>query len=448
MRIGIDARLYGSRNGGIGRYLEKLLSALPVADLAASAELVGALDAAPTIAHDNFSAASNQYVILLTRDNFDDYQPLAANFQKILADYRPYSWREQVFLPRILKRAHCDVWHFPHWNVPWSAPRPFIATIHDLILTHYPNRQASTLPTWLFNLKMWFYDKNLRRVLRHATRVIAVSEFTRQDILRSFENFKIAPEKITTIYEGVTGFNCHSGSRATAGLSGICERTDSRLRGNDTSTDGNDIGTPPPPAAPYPPVAPYFLYVGNSYPHKNLEILLKSYKLYREQYRGVETDIENLVLVSWKNFFQQRLKNWARENQLDEGVIFAEQVADEDLAGWYAGAKAYIFPSLYEGFGLPPLEAMNYGVPVAAARASCLPEILGDAALYFDPQDTQVIAGTLNQIASDENLRQRLIAAGRAQIKNYQWEKTARETLAVIQQAAHAQKEEKNFKET
>lgn len=378
MRIGIDARLYGPRSGGIGRYLQMLLTALEKID------------------------AQNQYVIFLRADNFKDYQPKAKNFNKVLADFRPYSWQEQILLPKVFKKEACDLYHFPHWNMPWLASRPAIVTIHDLILTHYPDARASTLPAWLYQLKLWFYNFSIKHTLRRANFIIAVSEFTRQDILNTF---KIAKEKIKTIYEGVTQFTTRN-----------------------KTLENNNLGT-------------YFLYVGSAYPHKNLEFLLKSFKLYKERYLG----LEKLVLVGQMDFFKTRLKKWAEENDLFEDVIFLERISDQELGSWYAQAKAYVFPSLYEGFGLPPLEAMNYGVPVLASKASCLPEILGEAALYFDPENLESLVEALRKISQDENLKQNLIQKGLAQIGKYQWEKTARETLNLYITAVDAQKE-KNIK--
>ncbi len=388
MRIGIDARLYGPQNGGLGRYLQALLSELENID------------------------RRNEYIILLRRDNFDLYQPATSNFKKIIADYRPYSLAEQFLLPRILKNAHCDLWHFPHWNAPLIAPRPFVVTVHDLIFLRCPNPHASTLPAWLYYIKLALHRFLLRRVLHRASKIIAVSEFTRQDILKLF---KIAPAKITTIHQGLTSLtpNCASASP------------------RENAAPTSDLVS-----------AGYFLYVGHAYPHKNLEILLKSYKLYKEQSHGSEF----LVLAGPDDFFARRLRAWARQNDLDQSVIFKNSLSDSELSVYYSSAKAYVFPSLYEGFGLPPLEAMARGVPAVVSQATCLPEILGSAALYFDPYDISALTTALKQISTDSNLRSRLIVAGHERVKSYSWSRTATETLSIYQIAANDhQKKEKNL---
>jgi glycosyltransferase involved in cell wall biosynthesis len=173
-------------------------------------------------------------------------------------------------------------------------------------------------------------------------------------------------------------------------------------------------------------VKPYLLYIGNAYPHKNLERLIFAFK------KLVKDGLDyQLVLVGGNDYFYEKLKLEIRNLELEikDRIIFAGFVPDNDLDILYRNAGLYAFPSLYEGFGLPPLEAMARGVPVVSSNATCLPEILGDAALYFNPLDIDDIAKKIKKALKDENLRKNLIEKGLEQIKCYSWEKMVRKTL-------------------
>jgi glycosyltransferase involved in cell wall biosynthesis len=168
--------------------------------------------------------------------------------------------------------------------------------------------------------------------------------------------------------------------------------------------------------------------VGNAYPHKNLEKLIGAFEALINNNKDLE-----LVLVGEMDYFYQRLKKYVREkfSQLVSKVIFTDFVSDEELVVLYGNSAIYVFPSLCEGFGLPPLEAMVHGVPVVSSRSTCLPEVLGEAAVYFDATSPQDMAEKINKVLSDESSRQKLIAAGYEQIKKYSWEKMAEETLKI-----------------
>jgi len=176
---------------------------------------------------------------------------------------------------------------------------------------------------------------------------------------------------------------------------------------------------------------PYLLYVGNAYPHKNLERLILAFKKLIKE--GLDYQ---LVLVGGEDYFYKKLKkhlnhfNQAERSTINQKIIFPGFVSDKELGELYKSASLYIFPSLSEGFGLPPLEAMARGVPVVSSNATCLPEILGDAVIYFDPLDINDMAKQIKKALLGENLRKKLIKKGLEQIKKYSWKKMARETLA------------------
>ena len=166
------------------------------------------------------------------------------------------------------------------------------------------------------------------------------------------------------------------------------------------------------------------MYVGNAYPHKNIGGLIRAFKIIKDKNLS-------LVLVGKEDYFYKRVKKEAEKEGALEGVNFTGFVSDEELAALYRNARLYCFPSFYEGFGLPPLEAMNYGVPVVSSDRSCLPEILNDAAEYSNPDNLDQMAKILYDIASNESRRADLIKKGYEQVKKYSWEKCARETLRV-----------------
>lgn len=373
MRIGIDARFFGSIGRGLGRYTQKLIENLEKID------------------------QKNQYFIFLKKENWNEYNPVNKNFQKVLANIPWYSLREQLFMPRLLKKYNLDLVHTPHYNVLLWNKNKFVTTIHDLIPLHYSTKRASTLSPLIYLMKKLAYYTVIRHAIYKSEKIIAVSNYTKEDILK---NFDIPPEKIIVTYEAV---DLTQNIPAEPG-----ERTLKK----------------------YGIIKPYLLYVGNAYPHKNLERLILAFREIIKRYPHLY-----LVLVGKTDYFYQRLKNFGRKNSA-RNVIFTDFIPDKDLGIIYREALLYVFPSLGEGFGLPPLEAMAKDVPVASSNASCLPEILGEAAAYFDPKGIAEMTETIEQAIADKEFRNKLIEKGRQQIKKYSWEKMAKETLEIYKRCA------------
>jgi glycosyltransferase involved in cell wall biosynthesis len=283
--------------------------------------------------------------------------------------------------------------------VPLLLPARFIVTIHDLILLNYPTERATTLGPILYKIKNFAYHLIIRSAVKKSQKIIAVSDFTKKDIVR---HFKIDAGKVLVTYEGVAGLNQN--------LGGI--------------SDDDAV------LAEYHIAKPYLLYVGNAYPHKNLEGLLRVFA----QLLKAKPELK-LVLVGKEDYFYARLKRYAAGQGLsggaDPAVIFAGYVPDGKLTVLYRHGLAYIFPSFYEGFGLPPLEAMASGLPVVSSDRTSLPEVLGPAALYFNPADEAAMLAQIKNIIEDERLRRDLIKASREQIKKYDWQTCANKTLAI-----------------
>lgn len=367
MRIVLDLRIFGPQFGGLGRYNQKLLEQLCILD------------------------NQNHYIVLL-KENLPELK-LPKNFEIKIVPYHWYSLQEQLYLPGILRKLKPDLVHFPHFNVPIFYTGKFIVTIHDLIMTKFPSSKTSTLNRFLFIFKRLAYHLTIYLSIKRAVKIIAVSKFTAEDIKKYFHLNNQAAAKIEVIYEGLS-------------------LTDKYI--------ADKIVLP----------KNFLLYVGNAYPHKNLEFLIKAFATWQKEHQDFY-----LILVGNKNYFYQRLEQYVTDNFFDlkEKIIFTGFVPDEQLSTYYQQAQAYVFPSLYEGFGLPPLEAQVYNLPVLSSSSSCLPEILEDSVLYFDPNDVLDFQNKLNQILLDQNLRQKLQHNGQEQVHKYTWEKMVKAIIKLYQ---------------
>ncbi|MDD5527979.1 MAG: glycosyltransferase family 1 protein [Patescibacteria group bacterium] len=380
-RIGIDARFYGPLGKGLGRYVQETVDNVIKID------------------------TENEYVIFLSPQNFDEFLPTEPRVKKVMVSARWYSLAEQIVVPFQVWRERLDLMHFPHFNVPVLLPVKFVVTVHDLILTKFPTIRASTLSPWLYKIKNFFYQLVIALAVKRAKKVIAVSEFTKNDLVGKF---KIPPDKVIVTYEGVANL-----ARGNDSL--FVKKMDDRKTLLSYNITDN-----------------FILYVGNAYPHKNLEALLEVFGELHKKYPALR-----LVLVGKEDYFYKRLKETAgrlnlwQEIVADSPVIFTGYVPDIELEVLYRQALFYVFPSLYEGFGLPALEAMAKGCPVASSDKASLPEILGDAALYFDPADKSDMFMKLDKLCSDKELREVLIAKGHHQARGYNWWECARRTLEV-----------------
>lgn len=371
MKIGIDARMYGKISRGIGRYIEELIKNLEQLD------------------------TQNQYYIFLHSKNFHEYQPQNKNFKKVLAPWRWYTLAEQIKFPKLLLKYNLDLVHFPHFNVPYIYKKPFVVTIHDLILYKDSQKRATTLGPVKYFLKKQLYKKIISHAIFGSKKIIAISNHTKNDLI---ETFHVSSQKISTIYNGLSTFKPQNQNDKSIIL-------------------GYNIDNP------------YILYVGSAYPHKNLEQLIKVFVQIRK------TKKWDLVLVGKIDFFYKRLQRFAKEQQISQHVKFLGYVPDEKMPALYNNCLTYVFPSRYEGFGLPGLEAMANNSAVVSSNTSSLPEIFGNAAIYFDPNSKQDIKNKILQVATNKKLKQQLIFNGQKRIKQFDWNKTAQQTLEIYHNA-------------
>lgn len=260
-----------------------------------------------------------------------------------------------------------DLFFSPGFNPPISSPCPFVFTIHDLIHLHVTGESG--------RFKRVYYQFVVRPAAHRARAVLTDSEFSRKQIL---EWSGLSADRVKVVWCGV-------------------DQTFSPL------------------GQVYNPGFPYLFTVVNDKSHKNFSGLLEAFAR-----SGLARDIK-LIVNRKPDFWAARVSELGLEGR----VVFQGLIPDDVLPSFYRGATAFVFPSLYEGFGLPPLEAMACGVPVLASNRTSIPEVVGDAGVLIDPQDLEVFAGGLRQVVEDSELRQKLALAGPARAKMFTWDRTA-----------------------
>jgi glycosyltransferase involved in cell wall biosynthesis len=314
---------------------------------------------------------------------------LGPNFRAVVARARPYSVREQIELPIELRRARPDVFHEPHYVLPPLTRCRSVVTIHDCIHVMFPQYLPSRLAHSYARTFLW-------TATRQASRILTVSEASKRDIVRFFN---VAPEKIHVIYNAI----------------------DPRF------------GIPPPEEEVervrerYQLQNPFVLYAGNIKPHKNLERLIEAFHRLR---RGRFDDLKLLIIGDEISKYAT-LRRTVHRLKLHKHVRFFGFVPDQTLAVLYRLAAVFVFPSLYEGFGLPPLEAMASGTPVVTSNVSSLPEVVGDTAVLVDPHDVDSIVAGLRTVLTDPVRADDMRRKGLERAREFSWERSVAKTLEV-----------------
>jgi len=311
----------------------------------------------------------------------------APNVSVVSCTSRIYTLQEQLELP-LKTPARADLFWSPHYNIPLFVSAPLVVTVHDVCHLALPE---------LFDgaLKQWYARSLFAAVRRRADEIIFDSEFSRAE----FERFVGTPRRSTTIHLGVAK--------------------------SWSATNGR----------PAPNATPYVLFIGSARPHKNLAALLRAFEM-------ISASVPHDLLIVG-GLDKQRTADssiHALMAGLGSRVRVLEDVDDESLVGIVANADALVMPSLYEGFGLPALEAMAAGCPCLVSSAASLPEVCGNAAVFFDPRDPSDIAQQLSRVLDDASMRANLSAAGRARAAEFPWESTAERTVAVLERSLGAGK--------
>ncbi|MCP4361947.1 MAG: glycosyltransferase family 4 protein, partial [Chloroflexi bacterium] len=328
--------------------------------------------------------AAHERLILLTDPTRPSRWQLPAQSEQIRwveTAVSPFSLSQQYRIPRLLKQQNADVYHSPYYLMPYAPGLPTVVTIYDLIPKFFP--QYVSVKARLF------FHLSTRLALHTAQHIIVISEASRRDLLRSFA---LSPVRVTAV---PLAPDPHFQSQPDAEME--------RIRQKYNLPDS------------------YTLYLGINKPHKNLARLL-------DAWTNVNTKMPLVVAGAWDERYPQ-IKNQATDLGLGDRVIFLGPVDEADLPGLYAGAMLFVFPSLYEGFGLPVMEAMACGTAVICANSSSLPEVAGNAALYFDPHDTADITLKINQLLAGRALQAEYEKKALKQAKKFSWEVTALSTL-------------------
>jgi glycosyltransferase involved in cell wall biosynthesis len=326
---------------------------------------------------------ANRYTVYLRR--VGDWTSRAANFHPVIADFADYSFAEQFGFKRQIERDKPDLVHFcmPQQPIFWRGRR--VTTIFDLTLFRYAETGKSGLRTRVKQAIGW---QVFKRAAQLSDRTFVSANYTRDDLKTAFD---VDPVKIIV-----------------NPLAADVERHSEQVYAH--------------------PFSRYLLYVGHQSAYKNILALC-------EAHQRLVVDDPNLGLVLVGNLAGPAAGN-ARivAERCWRNIVFTGFLPDGQRDWLFANAAAYVFPSLMEGFGLPGLEAMAHGTPVVSSNATCLPEVYGDAARYFDPRDTTAMAGTIRAVIDDNNLRQSLIEKGFVCHARYSWRRMAEVTLATYQE--------------
>jgi glycosyltransferase involved in cell wall biosynthesis len=341
---------------------------------------------------DNF----NEYFLLGIPGRLGDVGPLPGNFITVPTHPNEFSVNSYLELNRILKLNRCDLLHVPHlfWK-PQSVPCPYVVTVHDLLDHLYRVNSAS----WVQRSLHFQFTK---RVLHHAARIFAVSNFSKKDTERLFQ---VPGDKIEVIYNAL----------------------DDRFRqGHATDADRKLI------AERYQVTYPFLLYAGRISPHKNIVRIIEAFcALKAELHKEGEFPDLKLIIIGDELSKHPDLRRAVIKSRVQNDVRFLGFVPIGVLRIFYDLAKIFVFPSLYEGFGLPPLEAMAHGTPVVTSNTSSIPEVVGNAAVMVNPENVFEIMHALHRVLLDQAVREKLKARGLEQAQKFSWDDSVRHMLQV-----------------
>ena len=338
--------------------------------------------------------SETEFIMLCRQDDCEQIEGLGPNFRPVPVRSGNYSVAEQLTVPLSLIRSRVDLFHAPHYVLPALTPCRSIVTIHDCIHLMFPQYLPGRLAHSYAQIAFWL-------AANRSAHILTVSEASKRDILRFFS---IPADKVDVIYNAIDErFN-------QTPIEADMQRVRDRYQLHDR----------------------FLLYSGNVKPHKNLERLIDAFNRLRQ------SDFGNIKLLITGGEISRygTLRRAVHRYNLHHHVRFLGFLSVETLAILYRLADAFVFPSLYEGFGLPPLEAMASGTPVLTSNISSLPEVVGDAALLIDPYDPASIAEGLKLVLSDRALREKLVDRGRKRAAAFSWEASVKRILATYRKVA------------
>lgn len=326
---------------------------------------------------------TNEYKVLVLESEKDYYQPKNPNFEVLVADFPHYSFAEQLGFNRFLRSLKADLVFFHMPQQPLLYTKPAVTLVHDLNLLRVKendmNKLELAVKKLIFAVLLWV-------VARRSKHIIVPTKYTKNDLIK-FAG--ISPKKITVTYWGMIKVD--------------------KLQ----------------PATKFDK-KPFITYLGRAEPYKNNRRLIAAHQSLLAEHPKL-----HLVIMGQIDELRQADIAWVKKNKY-KNVLFTGWIADEQAAWLYRRCEAFVQPSLMEGFGMPVLEAMQQGAPVASTNATCSPEVYGNAARYFDPLDTADIARAINDILTNKKLRAQLVKRGYEQTKRYRWDEPSAELLRVF----------------
>lgn len=373
MRIAIDIRRINEF--GVGTYIWNLVRNLSAVD------------------------TRNEYLLIGSNSDFQELGALGPNFSHFLREAPAKGWREHFALPLTLRRRNLDVIHIPHHEGFFVSPGKCVVTIHDCVHVKFPLESLSRFRRYQIYLRT-------KRAVESASRVLAVSNSTRDDLVNIFD---LDAARISVIHNALDErFSRDSGGEDR-------RKVLERYQLND----------------------PFVLYSGRIRPHKNVHRLIEAFAVLKSQLIGEERyRALKLIIIGDELSRHQYLRLTVVRSGVQQDVRFFGFVPYPILRVFYQSAALFAFPSLYEGFGLPPLEAMANGTPVLASNTSSLPEVLGDAALLINPENVFEIARGMKSILTEQTVRARLIQRGLQQITRFSWKTAAKQVIEAYEKTA------------
>jgi glycosyltransferase involved in cell wall biosynthesis len=373
-RIGLDLRLYGTQNGGIGRYCEELFSRILEID------------------------KENKYFLFYNKSNVLPEQLATLekipNVELVQTNTRHYSLGEQISLLRLLNKFNLDLVHFPNFNFPILYKKPFVVTIHDMVHHKISGAKKSRY------LHFLAYKKVIETAAKKSAKIITVSNASKKDII---SYLGVDPNKIEVTYEG------------TSLETEVLETDVARVKKNYTLS------------------RPYFLFVGVLERKKNIVNLTRGFDYFLQKYH-ISVD---LIIVGKTDPHYPEIKHSALDIKNSSRLVFTGAVEDWELKALYKGAYAFATASLHEGFGLPGVEALRFGLPLLASNIEVFNEIYDNAAIYFNPLDPSDIGEKMNLMVRDNQFYEQLQKKSFERSLIFDWSKTAQKTLSIYQACLH-----------
>lgn len=330
----------------------------------------------------------NEYVIFLNKESFKTFKEPNSKFKKVLADFSYYSFSEQFLFLKLLNHNNLDLMHFCHFNAPIFYKKAYVVTIHDLTLSFFPGKKMNNI------FRKLAYKLVLKLVTKHAKHIFAVSKNTKKDIINLL---KVDSNKISVIYNGI---NPEFSKKTKVSRKDLFSNLN-------ISKD-------------------YFLYTGVWRDHKNLLGLINAFSQFNKESRY------QLVITGKYNPLYKEVVDLVKKLDLKDSIRLVGMVSENFLMALYQYSLAYVFPSFYEGFGLPVLEAMQSETPVLASNTSSIPEVCGEGnAIFFNPYNIDEIVNALYLISKDKKIRENLIKRGKDRVKDFSWFDMVKEILSV-----------------